>query len=170
MQKEKSSSNRKDKPHGEALAEWTFPEYVQHERSKRWYVWAGVILALLLIYSIFTLNFLFAVIIILFVIILYAKAKNPPAEVKFKIFEDGIGIGSKFYKHKDVKNFWIIYEPPQVKTLYLNFKNKIRPVLAVPLEKQNPIRIRKILLDYVDEDLDKEEESFTEILGRRLKI
>ena len=43
-------------------------------------------------------------------------------------------------------------------------------MLSIPLEKQNPIKIRKILLKYIDEDLDKDEESFSEILGRRLKI
>ena len=124
----------------------------------------------LLIWSLFTLNILFAFIIILFGVILYLQTKRPPVDVKFNIFEDGIEIGAKFYKYKEINNFWLVYEPPQVKNLYLHFKTKIKPVLSIPLEKQNPIRIRKLLLKYVDEDLDKDEESFSEILGRRLKI
>jgi len=127
-------------------------------------------MALLLLYSLFTFNFLFAVIIILFSIILYAQHKKPPLDVSFMLYEDGIKVSSRFYKFKEIESFWIIYEPPQVKNLYLNFKAKFRPVLTIPLEKQNPVKIRRFFLEHIDEDLDKEEETFAEILGRRLKI
>ncbi len=130
----------------------------------------GIFLSLLLLWALYTLNILFAVIIILFVGIIYSQTKKPPIEVEIKIFEDGIRIGNRFYKYKEINKFWLIYEPPTVKNLYLEFKNKLRPVLPIPLEKQNPIKIRQILLKYIDEDLEKDEEPFSEIIGRRLKI
>jgi len=43
---------------------WKIPEYREHERSKKWYIIAIAIMALLLLYAIFTANFLFAVILI----------------------------------------------------------------------------------------------------------
>lgn len=178
MQKEKdkthdkssSTKTRENMSKGQVLAGWTFSEYIQYERTRRWYIWGGLLMAGLVIWSLVTLNILFTLIIILFAIILYAQGKKPPVDVEFKIFESGAQIGAKFYKYKEIINFWIIYEPPHAKNLYLCFKNKIKPVLSIPLEKQNPIKIRKILLKYIDEDLDKDEESFSEILGRRLKI
>jgi len=172
MQKEenKTQNNKQNQAKGQLLANWTFPEYIQYERSRRWYFWGGLTVSILVIWSLITLNILFAVIIILFSIILYSQGKKPPIDVGLKIFEDGIQIGSKFYKYKEINSFWMIYEPPEVKNLYLHLKTKIKPALIIPLEKQNPIRIRKILLKYVDEDLEKDEESLSEILGRRFKI
>jgi len=166
----KETLKQNNQPTGKVLVEWTFPEYVQYERSKKWYIWAGVIMGLLLIYTIFTLNFLFAVIIILFGIILFTQNKKSPHDVDFRIYEDGIQVSSKFYKFREIGNFWLIYDPPDTKNLYLSFKSKVRPILTIPLQKKNPVQIRRILLEHVDEDLDKEEESFAEILGRRLKI
>ncbi|MBI4414887.1 MAG: hypothetical protein HY566_01455, partial [Candidatus Kerfeldbacteria bacterium] len=75
-----------------------------------------------------------------------------------------------FYSYKDLATFWVVYEPPEVKRLFFTFKSSIRPHLAVPIEDQNPVAIRKTLQRYITEDLEREGEPATDALGRALKL
>lgn len=168
MQKSNSKINKS--LHGKTLLAWTFLEYTQYERSRSWFFWVGLIMAGLLVYSFFTVNFLFAVIIIMVALVMYLQSRRPPLDIRFEITEDGLKLGEKFYEYKTLKNFWLIYEPPEVKNLYLTFKSSIKPPLLIPLEKQNPLEIRKILLDFLEENLTQEEEPLGDLLSRRLKL
>ncbi|MCG2693383.1 hypothetical protein L6279_04800 [Candidatus Parcubacteria bacterium] len=160
----------KKSPHGKILLSWNFPEFTQYERSKSWYFWIGLVMAGLLVYCFFTLNLLFAIIIIMSAVIMYLHSRRQPLDIRLEVTEDGLQIGEKFYDYKSLKNFWIIYEPPEVKNLYISFKSSVKPDLRIPLEKQNPLDVRKVLLDFLDEDLTKEEEPFADVLSRRLKL
>ncbi|MBI4359806.1 MAG: hypothetical protein HY564_01785 [Candidatus Jacksonbacteria bacterium] len=155
---------------GKILASWTVHEYEDHERSVVWYMGAAVIGAALLLWAILTFNYLFALIIILFAVIIYLRAKSAPKAVKFHITTKGITLGAKVYHYKDIDRFWIVYDPPSVKKMYLMFKKSISPRLMIPLKNQNPVKIREILLDFVLEDLDKEEEPLSEVVARVAKL
>lgn len=164
----KSEANEVD--YGKILAQWDFPEYNQYKRSKGWYMVTGMLFTLALIYSISTANFLFIVILILIAIIIIFHGRQSPGEVKFKIYEDGVEVGSKFYEWEGIKNFRVVYQPPNVKRLYFDLKRALIPDLSVPLQNQNPLEIRNILKKYLDEDLNKTEETISDRLSRWLKI
>ena len=152
------------------LANWVFPEYATPERKRGWYVWAIIIFVFLLAYSILTANFLFGLIVIIVAIILIVHQQKQTLDIKFFISPRGISINDRFYEFKDLKNFWLVYEPPAIKNLYFKPKSNMRPTLIIPLQNENPVKIRKILKEYLDEDLDKENEGLTEALERVLKI
>lgn len=156
--------------HGEILAGWSFPEYDHPKRSNVWYFFAIAITLALLIYSILSANFLFALIIVLAGIIIVFSSRKEPLTVYLKITEDGLELGESFYSYKDIKNFWIIYEPPEVKNLYFDFNGITKPRLSIPLEKENPVKIRQTLLDYLEEDLTKESEPLSDYLSKTLKL
>jgi hypothetical protein len=90
--------------------------------------------------------------------------------IKLNIREDGLEIGRNFYSYRDLNNFWIIYQPPEVKKIYVSFKSRIAAPLVISLENQNPLKIRKTLLEYLPEDLEKEEEPASDSLSRTFKI
>ena len=159
------------KDHGKILAAWDFPEFREYRRSKTWYIVALVILAGLLIFGFASNNYLFVVLIMIFVVIYVMRSRRKPARLDFKITEDGIAIGTEmFYEWKQLKSFWIVYEPPEVKNLYFDFKTGIRPSLTILLGDQNPLTVRKILLEYLKEDTEKENETFTDSVSRLLKL
>ncbi len=156
---------------GKLLASWNFQEFKTYSRSITWYVFTGIILIALGIFAISTASYLFLGIIILYIIIYYLRSKREPLTLLLQIFEDGILIGDNtFYEWKEINNFWIIYEPPEVKNLYLDFKAGFKPSITISLENENPINIRNILLQYISEDLDKEDESLSDGLSRLLKL
>jgi len=156
--------------YGQALAQWNFQEYDQPERSKLWYFWAVAIVIALLIYSLFTLNFLFAVIIVLSFIIILMKDHYQPKQIIFVMAEDGLLLDGKFFNFEEIKDFYILYKPEEIKNIYFNFKSWLKPRLVIPLQNQDPVEIRNILKQYLEENLEKEEEPVSEVFKRIFKI
>ncbi len=152
------------------LVEWLIPEYREHARSRRWYLISGAILLLLLTYSLLTANFLFALIIIIASIIVILQDKHEAPKITFSVTEAGIGLGQDFYDYAKLQSFWLYYEPDEAKTLFLEFKNRIRPRLAIPLFNKNPLHVREHLLKFLNEDISKANEPVSEQLSRLLKI
>ncbi len=150
---------------------WEFSEHNTYTYSKKWYLIAFIVLLLFLLYAFLTTNFLFALIIIMFGIIIMLNHYRQPQRIKFVIDERGIQLGSKQYNYKDLNSFWLIYEPEQkIKALYFSFNSPWRPRLLIPLEKQNPLEVRAFLRQYLKEDLDQTEEPFSDFLARFFKI
>lgn len=162
--------NKIDQDHGQLRAGWEFPEHAVYRRTFQWYLIVGVILLGIIIYAIVVENFLFAIFLIVFALIIFLHTRNKPLMLKLKIFEDGLQVGNRFYEWNEIKNFRIVYRPPEVKRLYLDLKNCFLPDFSVPLEKENPIEIRRVLKEYLAEDLSKEEETLLDSFSRWLKI
>lgn len=155
---------------GEVQYNWAFDEYEKYDRSRRWYWITGLIIAALLIYSAVTANYLFALIVVLFTIILLLQELRQPIQVDFGITDTGIVVGRKYYPYSELEKFWIIYNPPNVKVLYFEPKSAIKHRLHIPLFDIDPQEIRSYLTQYLIEDLDKEEEPLSDRLGRLFKI
>ena len=157
--------------HGKTLVSWEFPEFKKPERTTSWYVLAFIVTVALLAFAFFTKSYLFGVVIILFGAVYYLRSRKNPALLRMAISEDGIKIGNKdFYRWQDIDKFWIVYEPPEVKNLYIDFKAGLRPSITIFLENQNPLNIRKILLQYITEDTEQENETFSDGFSRMLKL
>ena len=173
---------------GEVLAGWEIPEFTKPKRSKKWYLYFAGILILFIILSTlnadiplfnygentFDLSFdsspLFIAIIALFIILYWYIGKKEPRQLDFVLSEDGIIIGQKFIEYSILSDFYIIYQPPRIKNLYLEPKNIVKPTIVIPLLDQNPVEIRKTLLEYLPEDLEKEEIPATESISEVLKL
>lgn len=154
----------------QTLISWQVPEFPKYKKSRLWYIVGGIVLLFLLIYCIKTANFLFAVILLMAAVIIVLYDLHESKEVEFSITSTGIKFGEKFYPYEEFARFWLVYEPPELKNLYLEFKSVVKPRLCVPLNDQNPNEVRKFLTDYIAEDLDEKDEPFTDFLGRTLKI
>jgi len=155
---------------GNIIMAWQVDEFERHERGLLWYFMASIIGSAFLIYALASQNFLFAIIVIMSGIIVGLSALREPQQLSFVMTDLGIGIGGQFFQFKELKEFWILYEPPEVKNLYFEFKQAIRPHLVVPLDEINPLEVRDILVSYVDENLEDHDEPLTDLFGRLFKI
>lgn len=164
------SSSEQTTTQPQVLLKWQFPSFQRHERSPVWYIIAGLVAIALFVYAIVAKNFLFAIIVILIAIIVIAKDFISPQQVEFKVDEDGVSIGDRTYRFREFGMFWLAYEPPQVKMLYLEFKSGVRPSYPIPLGNENPLRVRSVLQKYIREDLEREAEDLTDRLGRMFKL
>ncbi len=155
---------------GAPIVGWETWEYPPVERSRRWYIIASALGLALLLYALVTANFVFAIIIIMFAVITLMRDLRKPARVPVYITTAGVVFGHDFYPYQDVRDFSIIYNPPEVKTLYVTFHGVLAPTLTVPLEDANPNDVRKALLPYAFENLNREREYLTDLISRLYKL
>lgn len=155
---------------GTIAFQWIIQEYEKYPRSRRWYIVAIGLAVLLIAYAIYTSNILFALVIVLFGIVLYLHEAQVPLEVNFAITETGIILGRKFYRYSELDRFWIIYNPGDIKNLYFLVNNSFKSRLTVPLLDNDPRPIREYLSQVVLEELDEEDEALSDKWARILRI
>lgn len=155
---------------GKVLNQWTIKEYEKHTRGKWWFLVMFILGLGLIVYGLVTQNFIFSLIIILFGIILYLQSHQDPVEVEFALTELGVALGGKFYPYKELDEFYIIYNPPHIKSLYIETKSIIRPRLRIPIGDQDPVDLRYTMQEYLDENLEKEEEPLSDTFARNWKL
>jgi len=156
---------------GDEIMGWKVPEYEKHVRTRGWYLISSIVALLLLIFSFFSGNFLFAVIIIVVAIVVVLHDGQEPTAVKVSLTDEGIIVGRKFYDYDEFENFSVIYKSrEEVKNLYFEFKSAIKPRLSIPLEKMNPLNVRKNLLKYLPEDLERTDQPLSEGLAKLFKL
>jgi len=155
---------------GEIQYEWTVKEYEHHDRNKRWYLVMGLLGIAFIVYGVLSANYLFALITVLFGIILFMQDMVSPMDVYVAITNTGVVIGKKYYRYSELSSFWMIYNPPFTKNLYFSQDNVLNHRIQVPLYDYDPMPIREYLSLYMEEDLDQEEEPLSERMGRILKI
>lgn len=155
---------------GKSLVSWEFPEYVHPERGRAWYLSFAAIVLIVIVTSALTANYTFVFIVAIAAFIYLVRMRRKPPFVPFTVYEDGIQVSNRFYRWDDFKEFMIMYRPPEIKKLFLEFKSNIRPALDVSLENQNPLRIRSLLSDYLPENIQREEEPLADQWSRFLKL
>jgi hypothetical protein len=172
---------------------WHIPEYHGEQKTKRWYIVYSAIAVALLAYAVITQNFIFAIIIIFAAVLIIIFDGNKLGTLNVSIGDRGISVGKEFYDYDQVEDFFIIYEPENgIKNLYLEFKRFARPTLpesepsryswlfwvinfartrfSIPLGDINPIIIRRNLLKYLKENLNRTTIPLSEQLTKLLKL
>ncbi|MFW0837507.1 MAG: hypothetical protein ACKKL5_00720 [Candidatus Komeilibacteria bacterium] len=155
---------------GQEIMSWAVPEYPRYQRDLRWYVIAVIVAILFLLYSVLTANLLFGLIIIMAAVTIFYFDRHQAPMVDFVITNQGFKLHDKFYEFSGVKSFYIIFEPPHVQSLFIEFNNSLRPRLNIPLQDHDPSSVRKVLKEYLKEDLEREGEPISEALGRIFKL
>lgn len=155
---------------GDTLYQWVVEEYVQYERNSAWYIFMISLGLILVLYGIFSNNFIFALIIILVGIILFLQSHQQPLPINFQIAELGVIVGNRFYSYDELVDFYIMYNPPEVKMLFIETNNPLRPRLRIPLMDMNPVEIRSALLAFLPENTEVKEEPLSDMIARRFRL
>ncbi len=140
------------------------------ERGFWWYAITSIIGVGLLTYCILTENYLFAIITLMFGVMMLVLDLRKARRIQVTITNLGILSDDEFYPFKGMKRFAVVYEPPEVRWLYLYFKSALEPIVAIDLDDADPNSVREALLPYVLEDLTREEEYLTETVRRVYKL
>ncbi len=149
---------------------WDIPEYEQYDRGTLWYIIAGVVVGLLVVYSYWSQNFLFGIIVTLTAIILFLRHYYQPQAITCEIDEEGIVIGDKRYEFNDLDRFRIVEIPNEQYVLYLHKKRGWHSEFPVRMHTVDPNSVRLYLLNFIDEHEGNKNENMWESLARFLKI
>lgn len=134
-----------------ALFQWQAAEFEVFERSRKWYLAAALILTAIVSYAVYTNSPLMAITFILIGVVGYIHLQKKPKALIFRITQEGVIVNREIYEFNNMHSFWIFYEPPHIKLLSLRMKGKLIPYIHMPIHKEDPVKIREILLDFVPE-------------------
>lgn len=149
---------------------WETLSHEKYERGPAWYGVMGVLSLFLLAYAIWNENFLFAFLILLADITLILGYRQDPHPVLVQIGENGIVWDGQLHLFQNIERFAIVYQPPEVKYLYIEPKQGVIQRFRIHLEEQDPLAIRDHLRQYLAENLDLSNEYASDTLARLLKI
>lgn len=133
------------------LLSWETEEYTHHQKNKDWYWAVGIVTFGFLALAIILQNYLFAIMVLIggFVISLYGAKK--PRVIKFAITSRGIMADKILYPYDNLKYFWLNYDPPHIRALYLISKKTFQPQITIPIGHADPNQIREHLIKFLEE-------------------
>jgi hypothetical protein len=149
---------------------WEAPEYERYERGPRWYLIMSIVALVGVAYAIWTANFLFAFLILLAAIILVLAGNEHPKRTLVQVGHNGVVWQGDYLPFERIRDFAIIYQPPDVKVLYLNPRNIVLPRLRIDIGDQDPVVLREHFKQYLDEDLALRDEHASDMLARLFRL
>lgn len=148
---------------------WNAREYIQYHRGPKWYMVAGIVLAVTILLSLITNNWSLAVAVIVFAgVYEYTQQQHPPKRVEIKITDMGIHVNHMFFAYSHIKLFWMHYEHG-VKTLNLRVHKRIYSDVVIQLEDQDPVPIREYLVGQIPE-WEGKHERLGDVITRLLRL
>ncbi len=162
-------TDKKTKTGDKIIISWIAPEYIQHQKSARWYMIAGTALLLFLVWAIYTKSWSMALAIIVFSLVYqYTQSNHPPKDIKIAVTESGIGVGKMFFPYSHIQAFWIINKPG-LKTLNLRVSKSFFSDVIIQLNNQDPVVLRQYLVGQVAE-WEGKDERLGDVFLRLLKL
>lgn len=152
----------------DSLLHWSAPEFEMLPQDKKRLSYATLILLAIIVYATFTSNPIMAVVFVLIGIVAYLYSNKEPRILNFQIVPEGVLAGNELYEFENMHSFWIFYDPEHIKVISLHTKSYLAPFVHIPIENENPVEIRRILLKYIPEI--KQEHNLAETLERFLGI
>ena len=153
--------------HNKLLFEWQAPEFINHHKSKTWFMIAGLITIGLIMYALYTKSATMAIVFIVLAGVYYMTHNQDPKIINVKITELGIYLDEKFIPYNMISAFWVVYHPPYV--MALNLKLSSSRKMVIQLADQNPVEVRRLLAKEIPE-VEGEQESMLDLLIRMLRL
>jgi len=153
----------------QAILAWEAPEYIQHEKGWRWFLGAGIAVFMFIVYSIVTQNWTLVIALIVLSALYVNFHFEKPKPIEIVVSKAGIKAGRKHIPFQDIKSFWIIYNPPYVKTLNLKMNKALQQDISIQLGDQDPGDLREFLCAQILE-IEGKKESFADSLIRIFKL
>lgn len=147
---------------------WRAHEHEVFEKDKKWYAYAGLMLAAIIAYAVIINSPVMAITFILIGAVGYMTLQKEPRVVNFAILSEGIVVHRKLYHFDNIESFWIFYEPGQIKVISLHIRSKFLPYIHIPIGEADPNVIRELLLENINEE--KHEHSIVDAFERIIGI
>ena len=110
---------------------WSAAEYIEHDRSRRWYLMLVVGATVLALVAIFLLkDWIFAVLIVVMSVVVVMFAKRPPHEINYTLTQEGLLIGQKFFAMDSFRSFGLVKEGAIWNVRLISNKRFVPPVTA----------------------------------------
>jgi len=91
--------------------EWQASEYVEHEKSAKWFILLIVVALALAALAVFLLkNYTFAILIVVMAVAVAVWAKRPAAEMQYQLDASGVSVNGKRFAMHDFRAFGVLQD------------------------------------------------------------
>ncbi len=91
--------------------EWQASEYVEHEKSAKWFIVLIVVALALAALAVFLLkNYTFAILIVVMAVAVAVWAKRPAAEMQYQLDASGVSVNGKHFAMHDFRAFGVLQD------------------------------------------------------------
>jgi len=147
---------------GNILYSWRAKEFSSNRRSTTWYVVAGIVFLIAIAYTIYIRQWIGLGVIVMVGVLIYLAQNMAPRVFDHKITSQGISIGDKLYPYANLRSFWIVASTDNP-TLNLISSKKLSLLLTLQLGSADVEKVRKILGDFLPEDINRGEDTVDKI-------
>lgn len=113
-------------------------------------------------------DMLTAIFLLLSSLVLVLYSNKRPEISKITIDYRGVVVGDNIYEYKDLRSFWIHYDPGNIKELSFESRRWYLPYVKVSIENNSPIAIRSLLINFLPER--EHEHSLVDIIARKIGL
>lgn len=139
------------------------------ERNSSWFVYFGVIVALMLGWFGYQRDwFVMGIIVITSIVLLVYILKKKPETSHCTITKMGINVGEHFYPFSSLHSYWLVFHK-KANVLNLVFLKRYVPALQIDLGDLDPVQVKATLAPHLPE-LEKHGESFADRIIRLLNL
>ncbi len=129
---------------------WTTHHTRSATHHRIWYVIGALVIGAAIV-GIFAHDIIFSFVLGLGAVVLLLNTLKSHRPSHVGIHATGISINDDHHRFADMRSFWIHYYPPHIKELSLEFKKGLTHRIQIPIENQNPLELRQVLMSYVPE-------------------
>ncbi len=105
-----SEPTGRPQPTGETL-EWQASEYVEHEKSAKWFIVLALVTLVLVALAIFLMkNYTFALLLVVMAVAIALWAKRPATEMRYRLDTAGVWVNDKFFALHDFRHFGVLQD------------------------------------------------------------
>ena len=148
---------------------WSGPLYSHRPDMKMIVAVSLALFAIAVLMQIFQKNIITTIFFGLLGVVILIRAGKKPEIVDFEISPLGVKVGERLYGFREIKSFWIEYDPAlDIKELSLQLKKWYHTYVKIPIYEQNPVQLRLILLAFLPEAEHKD--TLADAISRKLGI
>ncbi len=138
-----------------ALLSWEAPTHHSFERSTKWYLVAGGIVAIVAIVAVLTGNWSLALVSILAAGLYFLVRDHRFPNEKIELNEQGVRIGDAFAAWTELQGYWFLYTNDYTEVHFVPTARK--PDLKIQTGTTNDAAIRQAIATRIPELFDKKE-------------
>jgi hypothetical protein len=128
---------------------WSAPEFHDHEKSARWYVYIvfGIIVLAAALYLL-SRSIMTPIVVIFGGIVIIYYANNKPGDLQYQLTRQGIQIGKKYYTYDEFRLFVVVPDSPLPEFMLIPVK-RFMPALSVRYASDDENKIFTMLSEYL---------------------
>ncbi|MDD5055121.1 MAG: hypothetical protein PHZ00_02520 [Candidatus Peribacteraceae bacterium] len=151
-----------------ALLEWQAATRIDYERSKSWYVWAGLFCLVMIVYGILSSSWSLAIVFALCPGLYFLVRNQPHPTHTIRIFDNGIEWDGRLMAWGDFNEFWILQGKGYYE-LHVGSPKAFKRDLVVLTGDRDPHQIRDVLSRFLPQTASHRERTM-DAVARFLKL